>query len=773
MDDKKTNNRQEDMESIIGRIHADGSSPADQIERPHTGVSSVDEALWRLKTLQLVRDTKEKAERLSRFHQDAFSNPAAKTGWNQENLINATEYPITRLTQNWQLLTSLYRSSWIVQRVCNAIPEDAITDLKIEAPGLDDEEVSRLNEEIRTTHLRESLLEGLRWGRLYGGAAAIIMISNQEEDLSQPIDVNNILPGSFRGLYIVDRWSGIYPSLDLVKDERDPDFGLPDYYEVRDENGIGQYRVHHSRVLRFCGAKMPFWEQVAEQYWGTSAIEPMYDELIKHDNVAYNIANLTFKANLNVLRVENLDQMFATSSTVHQRRMFQMLSAINTIENSLGIRLINSTDDLQQFQYSFTGLPEVMDIAMMDMAGATGIPATRLFGRSPAGMNATGESDEKMYRQTLENERAIHIMPALERIIPIICRSSIGRFPKGVKFKLPSLIELTEMDKLSIIDQHSGAMERLFQSNLVPGDVVLECMRNAQLSHDIVSPIRDEDIEKVKGKFMNDLQQQADPYGGAAQSAGEAYGQEGYGQEGEEGQEGQEGEEQEVEGQPQEGQEQPSEEAPEEEEAEEQPEEEPEEEQPEDDDVQEEDQEEEEENVDEERAESDNEDDDVQEDESAEYEEMENSRNARGDSAIRLLRKKRFDSIVKAVEKALFGATRRSINNQSQNAHDDDGVDSLKELAQNTEADFLKEKESKVSAFKSAVGKKIMNALSPHDADKEEKYNAWRKRELLRKNAEDARRSKQEAQKVQKNKPVNQTKPKQSTRGTGMAKPKH
>jgi phage-related protein (TIGR01555 family) len=429
---------------------------------------------------------------------------------------------MTRLTQDWQLLTSLYRTSWIVQRVCNVIPEDALADLSIEAPGLETKELHRLEEEIRSTHLRDSILEGLRWGRLYGGAAAIIMISGQEEDLSLPIDINNITIGAFRGLYIVDRWSGIYPGLDLVDNDRDPDFGLPEYYEVRDENGGGTYRVHHSRVLRFCGTKMPYWEQVAEQYWGTSAIESMYDELIKRDNVAHNIANLTFKACLSVLQVENLDQMFATSSSVHQRRMYAMLSAINTLENSLGIRLVNKGDDIQQLQYSFSGLPEVMDSAMMDMAGATSIPVTRLFGRSPAGMNSTGESDEKMYRQTLEQERSVHITPVLEKLIPIVCRSAIGYFPAGCQFKYPSLIEMSPEQKAQIIDQRSQAMERLFQANLLPGDVVLESFRNSQTELDITSNITDEHINAMKGKYFNDLQQQADPYGGAMQTASEA-----------------------------------------------------------------------------------------------------------------------------------------------------------------------------------------------------------------------------------------------------------
>lgn len=494
-----------DMDCVVDNITSEMCDSEEFVPNDEPQSKAVADALGRLRTMQMVHDTEENISNFKRIN-DAFANPAAKTGWGEENLINATEYPLTRLTQDWQLLTSLYRGSWIIQRVCNVIPEDAMADLFIEAPGISTEQLHRLEEEIRSTHLRESILEGLRWGRLYGGAAAIIMISGQEEDLSMPLDINNIMPGSFRGLYIVDRWSGIYPSIQLVENERDPDFGLPEYYEVRDENGGGTVHVHHSRVLRFTGIKMPYWEQAAEQYWGASVIEAMYDELIKRDNVAHNIAALTFKANLTVLQVENLDQMFATSSTTHQRRMYSMLSAINTMENSLGIRLVNKGDDIQQLQYSFSGLPEVMDSAMMDMAGATSIPVTRLFGRSPAGMNSTGESDEKMYRQTLEQERAVHITPVLERLIPIICNSAIGMFPAGATFRYPTLIEIPPSERTSIIDQTLSPLERLFEKNLLPGDALLEAVRNAQLSMDMTTTITDEHISKVKGKYQKDLE---------------------------------------------------------------------------------------------------------------------------------------------------------------------------------------------------------------------------------------------------------------------------
>ena len=78
------------------------------------------------------------------------------------------------------------------------------------------------------------------------------------------------------------------------------------------------------------------------------------------------------------------------------------------------------------------------------------------------------------------------------------------------------------MEKADIVDRMAGVMERLFQSNLVPGEAVLEAVRNAQVSQNITSTIHDEHIDKVRGKYFNDLQaQQADPFGGAMQAAAE------------------------------------------------------------------------------------------------------------------------------------------------------------------------------------------------------------------------------------------------------------
>ncbi len=73
-----------------------------------------------------TRHTRADTTQASTITMDAFSNPAARIGFGTMDLLQATEYPLTRMTQNYQLLTSLYRDNWIVQNIVATIPNDMI-----------------------------------------------------------------------------------------------------------------------------------------------------------------------------------------------------------------------------------------------------------------------------------------------------------------------------------------------------------------------------------------------------------------------------------------------------------------------------------------------------------------------------------------------------------------------------------------------------------------------------------------------------------------------
>ena len=198
---------------------------------------------------------------------DAFSNPLFRLGYGSQSPLEATEYPLTRMTDNYALLNSLYRDNWVVQNVVGLAVDDMLREWYKLKGSIAPEWLDKLESVERKTNLRARLNEGLRWGRLYGGAAGLILIDGQEEFLHEPLDLESIYPGSFQGLYILDRWNGIVPDAEIILENGYP---VPKYYSITTANGETVTRVHHSRIVRFTGRDLPYLERIA--YANASAL---------------------------------------------------------------------------------------------------------------------------------------------------------------------------------------------------------------------------------------------------------------------------------------------------------------------------------------------------------------------------------------------------------------------------------------------------------------------------------------------------------------------
>ncbi len=369
---------------------------------------------------------------------DAFSNQLFRLGYGSQSPLEATDYPLTRMTDNYALLNSLYRDNWVVQNVVGIVPDD-MTKKWFTLGGVGPGHLRQLEQAQRRTALRDRVNTGLKWGRLYGGAAGILLIRGQEDQLDRPLDLDLILPGSFQGLYILDRWCGIAPELGLVCDGRGR--MVPEFYTICGEGGAAAARVHHSRLIRFIGRELPCLERMAELYWGESEVEALYQDVVKHDNVAANMAALTFRANTDTMEVQNLDQLFSLSSRETQRRFWEMMQAQSVLKSNFGMQLVNKGDQVKNNQYTFTGLEEVYEAMCLDLSGASRIPMTKLFGRAPAGMNATGESDMQNYLDYIDTLRENRLRPILEQLLPVLALSAWGGAAGGAGDHIPAFVD--------------------------------------------------------------------------------------------------------------------------------------------------------------------------------------------------------------------------------------------------------------------------------------------------------------------------------------------
>lgn len=157
---------------------------------------------------------------------DSYTNSLARLGEGQGNLQAANDYFLTRRTQDMQLMNTLYRNDWIARRIVDTFAEDMCKNWYQLATQVNPDMIDAYARVERMINIKQKLITGLKWGRLYGGALGLIILDRQNDMLEEPINHNLIMLGDFKGLNILGHWNGVSPSTQLVEDLSDPDFGL-------------------------------------------------------------------------------------------------------------------------------------------------------------------------------------------------------------------------------------------------------------------------------------------------------------------------------------------------------------------------------------------------------------------------------------------------------------------------------------------------------------------------------------------------------------------
>lgn len=426
---------------------------------------------------------------------DGYSNPIARLGLDQPNVLSASRYTFNNVTQDQVLLRSLYRSCWLARKIIDMPAEDMTRSWYKLKSQVSPDHIDQLKALEMRHSIKQEITTGIKWARLFGGAGALMVLKGQDDLLEQPLDMSLIMPGDFRGLIVVDRWN-LQPDGDLVSDMDDPDFGLPEYYMI----SVGAWRttfvkIHHSRIIRFPGRQLPADDEVMEQYWGASEFEHIFEELNKRNATSANIAQLIFQANLRVWKNENVGELIGTSSTDQLSRSYKAIADMNRLATSFGIQLIGKNDTYETHQYTFSGLSDVYETFMMDISGAAEMPATKLFGRAPQGMNSTGESDLTNYYETNSQRQETQLRPALERLLPVMCMSLWGAIPDDMTIDFEPARPLSGQERADIGQKATTTIQGVFTAGIISQKIALQELRESGRTLGLWTHITDEDIK--------------------------------------------------------------------------------------------------------------------------------------------------------------------------------------------------------------------------------------------------------------------------------------
>ena len=427
---------------------------------------------------------------------DSFQNFLTRTGIYAGNIGSAGMYGFNPVTRNRVQMEWLYRSSWI-----GGVAVDVVAhDMTREGVEVQCDDGPDRKEELREAAARLGIWKGicdtLKWSRLYGGAVGFLMIDGQ--DPSTPLRIETIGQGQFKGILPLDRWL-LYSSVQDLVTQMGPEFGLPRFYEVvADGMGMPNMRIHHSRVIRQVGVELPYWQRIAENLWGMSVIERLWDRLIAFDSATQGTAQLVYKAHLRTYSVDGLREIIASGGPALEG-LVKQIAMIRAFQSNEGMTLMDTKDKFEAHQYAFGGLNEVILQFGEQIAGALGVPLVRLFGQSPGGLNSTGESDMRIYYDGIKQQQQTYLGLPIERVYQVLYRSTFGVAPpKNFHLKFAPLWQLGEAEKATVANQKGAVVLEAFEKQVIDRPTAMKELRQLASTTGVFSNITDEQIKDAE-----------------------------------------------------------------------------------------------------------------------------------------------------------------------------------------------------------------------------------------------------------------------------------
>lgn len=464
---------------------------------------------------------------------DSFQNFEARVGLGTNNQASQYSYGFDFISRNRVQLEAMYRSSWVVGQAVDVVAEDmtrAGVDLEAD---LDPGDRDKLTAGFERMALWDRINDTIKWGRLYGGAIAVMLIDGQNP--STPLRPDSVSRDQFKGLFVLDRWL-VQPSLNDLVTDMGPDMGMPRYYDVVDDSiALRRQRIHYSRVLRIDGVELPYWQKVSENLWGQSVIERLIDRLVAFDSTTVGAAQLVYKAHLRTLKVEKLREIIAMGGPALEA-LIKNVDMIRRFQSNEGLTLVDAADDMQTDTYQFSGLDNVLMQFGQQLSGALQIPLVRLFGQSPAGLNSTGESDLRTYYDNIKQQQERRLRAPLTRLFEVLVRSELGtKPPKGFAFSFTSLWQLSDTEKANNAKTVTEAVTTALDAGLIDAATGMKELRQSSHATGVFTSITDEQIEDAENApppvpemelpnadDPNDRPQEGPEEPGQAQRAGKA-----------------------------------------------------------------------------------------------------------------------------------------------------------------------------------------------------------------------------------------------------------
>lgn len=354
-------------------------------------------------------------------------------------------------------LEMLYRKP-LIKRLCRARPDAAILrgwQVTLGGQKGSQKIIAECANHSERLKVPQAFNRAQIWANLYGGAV-IIINADDGEHWSKPINTKKLK--TVKSLRVLDRHK-IRP----LTEGNDFNPLEPEYYQLTlgaeslkelglEKNNVTSLErpdiIHHTRIIRFDGIELPPDMTQYSGGWGQSVIEEIWDEYSDWKTSLKSMSRILSDFSIFIYKVSKLGEL--TGEQGEDALKTRFTSFKRGIETLGAAAIDKDGEDIDYKTRQLGGIDAIADKLRDALIGASGLPHTRLFGASPSGLGATGESEANNWADEVQAFQQSQWYAKLRSLTKLIFLSSDGptkgNVPDDWSIRFFSLIQQSESD---------------------------------------------------------------------------------------------------------------------------------------------------------------------------------------------------------------------------------------------------------------------------------------------------------------------------------------
>ena len=414
-------------------------------------------------------------------------------------------------------LEVMYAESWAARKFVG-IPVDDMLIRGRRWSGDKESAIDAMKEEERRLRVGRQLRKAMKGARLFGTSMMVMMTRGTPMHIM--LDPKTIRKGDLLALPVFHRHQC---TIAMHKsDPFDPDYGWPELYRVTPTiaqealryagqtitasepmhpGQEGELFIHASRILRFDGIS-PLtnegWEGYYERDWGLSELAAVLEVIQQEITIAQATAQQVQEADIETIGIEGWRDIISGPTNPDDPTIEQIAMAHTRDKSVWRTRYTDADDTYNRSPINFANRPQLINTFHQRLAAAAGIPATRFLGQSPAGMNATGESDMKNYTIHVKaNQESMLTEPLESQLDPVMARSA--GLQEAPPYEWVPLMDLSDQEQADLSAKRVEALAMLYDRSSLDENEIREVISGDWLVHHMaLKPLEGSDLDELR-----------------------------------------------------------------------------------------------------------------------------------------------------------------------------------------------------------------------------------------------------------------------------------